>query len=356
MSKELKDKKEINNWLKRFEEPSTDFKDIYISMLNKKKKIQAIKLESFAIFSQVLVKEIECVKISGESVVKLLDSLSRTLSKYMLESKNTKPSEFKLTELEKQMKEGLFRFENEMKYLHDSLETVMHIVTFNHDGDGSFTTSTRTLFENSLISSKDYSIVKLFTKIRNLFIHNSNISKIVLEVIVEDIPLIQAVMIELGNVYSNLVKNNESRLRLFMFDLVYLKRITPTRKASIYDYYTLVNIVKENEKKLRMRTLIYKPLIDIPEDKDVLRLTCIKYQLYLQLLSTTISLEELEDDVEEGKEELLKILDEALEEHLDKVMPDELKTDREKNLLKNIVLDIKELPYDNKVKVKAMNV
>ena len=93
----------------------------------------------------------------------------------------------------------------------------------------------------------------MLSKIRNLFVHNSTIAETIMEVLQPDIPLIQAVIKEINNIYYMSIKQNEHWLRLFMFDLVYLGRIGVTRKASIYDYISLVDLVVANEEK---KTLI----------------------------------------------------------------------------------------------------
>lgn len=352
MAKEIMDKKDVDKWLKTFNHPDTDFKEIFLNLGKKKKIVQSRRLESFAVSAHKIVGRIDEMAVTTEAGVKLLDNLNRLYNKYKDETASKKPSEFRRKEIDKQITESLFRFENDLKYLHDSIETVMHIITFDHEGESSFNNSIKLLAYNNMISEKDFSLLKMLSKIRNLFVHNSTIAETIMEVLQPDIPLIQAVIKEISNIYYNLIKQNEHRLRLFMFDLVYLGRVGVTRKASIYDYISLVDLVVANEEKLKMRTLKYKPMKDIPKDREILMLTSRKYQMYISCLKVEGEIPEEFINSNEKKQIILDVIQNSLTE--DELLPGFESMD-EQNKFKDIVLDLDELPYGRTIKIKSIS-
>jgi hypothetical protein len=136
-----------------------------------------------------------------------------------------------------------------------------------------------------------------------------------------------------------------------MFDLVYLERIGVTRKASIYDYISLVDLVYSNEEKLKMRTLKYKPMRDVPKDREILMLTSRKYQMYLSCLKIEGKIPEEFYNSNEKKQIIIDAIQNSL---TDELLPG-FESLEEQNKFKEIVLDLDELPYGKKIKTKSIS-
>lgn len=319
------DKKVLNTIKEKIDKPDFNFKELHLKLNTKSTDIKKERLVEFCKIIAPKIKNVDRLDNDKKFIVETLEKLYFKIEELkVLKDKNDKHSLFKLKSSIPKTLEYLNRVELELKYLFDIFETMFHVITFDLTSSMSFNKMIDMLFDNNMLDYKEYNLLKLFSKIRNLFMHNNDNVIGPIFLLLDDIPLYMVLLEEINKLQIVLIQKFQYRISLTN-QLLFYNCVIPDHR--IYDFLCLQFLVRKQEYELKIKTLKFNPSIfnlekDIENDLDGSALI-LRYNSYVGMMI-------------QAKNEELDLTHDELEEHVNKHITHHL----EKEFNRNTRLDL----------------
>lgn len=238
----------------------TNFKNLYVDLDKKRNKINVEGLKTFCLYIIPIMKDINCLTCDIGFAKRHLESLYITLKDvekcYYGGSKEDKK---RLNKLKPLFKKDIKDLQLELKYLFDHVESVMQLITFDLNSRNTFNNIIWEMRINNMLNDEEYNLLKIFNKIRNMFIHNSHNQEDTLFILKDYIPLFIVVIEDVNFLHVKLIKKFSTRIILANLVLGYEDFKIPNNR--VYNTLSAIYAVRKQEDELKISSLKFN--IDI---------------------------------------------------------------------------------------------
>lgn len=257
------DRKLLEDARKFLYDKNTNFKNLYVDLDKKRNKINIEGLKTFCLFIIPKMQNIEYLACDTGFTKRHLESLYIILKDIEKCYENgNKEDQKRLNKIKPLFKKSMGDLQLDLKYLFDYIESIIQLITFDLTSKNKFNNMIWEMRSNNMLNEEEYNLLKIFNKIRNMFIHNSHNQEDALFILKDYIPLFIIVVEDVNALHVKLIKRFYTRIILANLILGYDDFKIPNNK--VYNTLNAVYAVRKQEKDLKINSLKFN--IDIGYD------------------------------------------------------------------------------------------
>ena len=257
------DKKLLEDARKFLYDKDTNFKNLYVDLDKKRNKINIEGLKNFCLFIIPKIQDIKYITCDAGFTKRHLESLYINLKDIEKCYENgNKEDQKRLNKLKPAFKKSMGDLQLDLKFLFDYMESVLQLITFDLTSKNKFNDMIWEMRSNNMLNDEEYNLLKIFNKIRNMFIHNSHNQEDALFILKDYIPLFIIVIEDVNVLHTNLIKRFHLRIILSNLILAYDDFKIPNNR--VYNTLNVLYAVRKQEDLLKINSLKFN--IDIGHD------------------------------------------------------------------------------------------